>query len=117
MVWREKNAIVIYRGSDYNVDIDRTESSVNAGSCGKEEEKEMEGILEALGPRYEKWTGLKPIPIDGDLLPPEVPKYRPPFRLLPFGVRSGLTDAELTKLRRLARHIAPHFVLGTPLSF
>mgnify|MGYP000382593039 FL=1 len=134
MVWRDKNVIVIYRGTDYNVENGSMMMSINNGTeesgivttngnnvCnltdGKGDEKEMEseGILEGLGPRYEKWTGLRPIPIDGDLLPPEVPNYRPPFRLLPFGVRGRLSDAELTNLRRLARPIAPHFVLGTIL--
>jgi hypothetical protein len=129
VVWRDKNAIAIYRGSDYNIKVGRREVSVDEATGDsrkstvyylgdqKEELKEMEieEIMEALGPRYENWTGLRPIPIDGDLLPTEVPKYRPPFRLLPFGVRSGLTDAELTRLRRLARPIAPHFVLGNPL--
>ena len=131
MVWRDKNVIVIYRGNDYNVENERVtlrdkgmEEDVLGTTNGnhvsnfeeeKETETEMERLLEGLGPRYEKWTGLRPIPIDADLLPPEVPNYRPPFRLLPFGVRGRLTDAELTKLRRLARPIAPHFVLGNIL--
>ena len=131
MVWRDKNAIVIYRGNDYNVENGRATvmdkgmeedglGTINGNHVSnfeeeKETETEMERLLEGLGPRYEKWTGLRPIPIDGDLLPPEVPNYRPPFRLLPFGVRGRLSDAELTNLRRLARPIAPHFVLGTIL--
>ena len=131
MVWRDKNVIVIYRGTDYNVENGGMMRSINNGTkgsgivtmngnnvCnltdGKDDEKEMEieGMLEGLGPRYEKWTGLRPIPIDADLLPPEVPNYKPPFRLLPFGEKPRLSDEELTNLRRLARPLGPHFILG-----
>lgn len=80
----------------------------------REYEMEVEGILESLGPRYEEWKGLQPAPVDADLLPSEVPNYRPPYRLLPYGVDPKLTDHEQTNLRRLVRHINPHFALGFP---
>ncbi|KAI5079695.1 hypothetical protein GOP47_0005174 [Adiantum capillus-veneris] len=75
-------------------------------------EAEAESILEGLGPRFENWTGLLPVPIDADLLPSVIPNYRPPFRLMPYGIRPRISDSELTNLRRLARPLAPHFVLG-----
>ncbi|KAH7301898.1 hypothetical protein KP509_23G047600 [Ceratopteris richardii] len=75
-------------------------------------EIEINSILETLGPRCKDWTGATPVPVDADLLPPVLPNYRPPYRLLPYGVRSQLTSTEQTDLRRLVRHITPHFVLG-----
>eukprot|EP00249_Psilotum_nudum_P022135 c28389_g1_i1 orf=405-3392(-) len=73
---------------------------------------EIESILKDLGPRYEDWTGEKPAPVDGDLLPATVPGYKPPFRLLPYRVKPTLGNTELTNLRRLSRSLSPHFVLG-----
>lgn len=73
-------------------------------------EDEVDKLLDGLGPRYTDWDG-DPLPIDADLLP-SVPGYQPPFRLLPFGVRSSLGQKEATSLRRLARVLPPHFALG-----
>lgn len=75
-------------------------------------EMEVESILSELGPRFEAWQGLRPLPVDADLLPATIPNYSPPFRLLPYGVKPTLTNAQLTNLRRLARPVAPHFALG-----
>lgn len=75
-------------------------------------EDEVDKLLDSLGPRYEDWPGEGPLPVDADLLPGVVPGYKPPFRLLPYGVRSTLTIKEATSLRRLARILPPHFALG-----
>ncbi|XP_057771404.1 CRM-domain containing factor CFM3A, chloroplastic/mitochondrial-like [Salvia miltiorrhiza] len=75
-------------------------------------EDEVDKLLDSLGPRYEDWPGEGPLPVDADLLPGVVPGYQPPFRLLPYGVRSTLTMREATGLRRLARVLPPHFALG-----
>lgn len=69
-------------------------------------------LLDELGPRFIDWTGREPLPVDADLLPPVVTDYKPPFRLLPFGVRRSLRDRQMTQLRRLARKMPPHFALG-----
>ena len=79
-----------------------------------EHEMEIDGILESVGPRYKGWEGMQPAPVDADLLPSEIPDYRPPHRLLPYGVEPKLTNYEETNLRRFIRHIAPHFALGIP---
>ncbi|KAL9689417.1 hypothetical protein QQ045_009802 [Rhodiola kirilowii] len=34
-------------------------------------------LLEGLGPRYADWWMLKPLPVDGDLLPEVIPGYMP----------------------------------------
>ncbi|KAK3210473.1 hypothetical protein Dsin_015179 [Dipteronia sinensis] len=73
---------------------------------------ELNFLLDELGPRFVDWTGCEPLPVDADLLPPVVPDYKPPFRLLPYGVRHSLRDKEMTTLRRLARNMPPHFALG-----
>ncbi|XP_021291444.1 CRM-domain containing factor CFM3A, chloroplastic/mitochondrial [Herrania umbratica] len=75
-------------------------------------EDEVDKLLEGLGPRYTDWPGCNPLPVDADLLPGIVPGYHPPFRVLPYGVRSSLGLKEATSLRRLARVLPPHFAIG-----
>jgi len=73
---------------------------------------DIDAFLDQLGPRYKDWSGRSPIPVDADLLPGVVPGYKPPFRLLPYKIKSTLRDKEMTALWRLARQTAPHFALG-----
>ncbi|KFK39595.1 hypothetical protein AALP_AA3G264500 [Arabis alpina] len=73
---------------------------------------EVDKLLDGLGPRFLDWTGDNPLPVDADLLPGAIPGFEPPFRVLPYGVRSSLGPKEATALRRLARFIPPHFALG-----
>lgn len=75
-------------------------------------EDEVDKLLDSLGPRYTDWPGCEPLPVDADMLPATVPGYQPPFRVLPFGVRSSLGLREATALRRIARGLPPHFALG-----
>ncbi|KAK4602100.1 hypothetical protein RGQ29_011243 [Quercus rubra] len=75
-------------------------------------EREMDRLLDGLGPRFIDWWMRKPLPIDADLLPEVVPGFRPPFRLCPPHTRAKLTDEDLTSLRKLARTLPTHFVLG-----
>ncbi|KAG8090224.1 hypothetical protein GUJ93_ZPchr0011g27074 [Zizania palustris] len=75
-------------------------------------EDEIDKLLEELGPRYNDWPGSGPSPVDADLLPATVTGYRPPFRVLPYGVRPSLSRKDTTNLRRLARGLPPHFALG-----
>ncbi|CAI9113566.1 OLC1v1014191C1 [Oldenlandia corymbosa var. corymbosa] len=77
-----------------------------------EEELEYNSLLDGLGPRFEDWWGTGILPVDADLLPQTVPGYKTPFRLLPVGMRSRLTNAELTSLRKLAKSLPCHFALG-----
>lgn len=78
-------------------------------------ELEVDKLLDDLGPRYTDWSGCDPLPVDADMLPATVPGYQPPFRVLPFGVRSTLGLREATSLRRIARTLPPHFALGLML--
>ncbi|XAR67155.1 hypothetical protein NMG60_11013610 [Bertholletia excelsa] len=73
---------------------------------------ELNYLLDELGPRFKDWSGREPLPVDADLLPSVVPGYKPPFRLLPHGIRQGLRDKEMTFFRRTARTMPAHFVLG-----
>ncbi|TVU03064.1 hypothetical protein EJB05_51392, partial [Eragrostis curvula] len=75
-------------------------------------EDEIDKLLDELGPRYSDWPGTDPLPVDADLLPATVPGYKPPFRVLPYGVRPSLSRRDTTNLRRLARGLPPHFALG-----
>ncbi|KAI9173722.1 hypothetical protein LWI28_005407 [Acer negundo] len=77
-----------------------------------EEEAEYNSLLDSLGPRFHEWWGTGILPVDADLLPQTVPGYKTPFRLLPTGMRSNLTNAEMTNLRKLARSLPCHFSLG-----
>ncbi|CAK8533671.1 unnamed protein product [Lathyrus sativus] len=74
--------------------------------------EEVDSLLEGLGPRFTDWWGFDPVPVDADLLPAVIPGFRRPFRLLPYGVKSNLTDDELTTLKRLGRPLPCHFALG-----
>lgn len=74
--------------------------------------EEADRLLEGLGPRFTDWWGYDPLPVDADLLPAIVPGYRKPFRLLPYGVKSVLTNDEMTTLKRLGRPLPCHFALG-----
>ena len=80
-------------------------------------EDEIDQLLDGLGPRYTDWPGYGPLPVDADLLPGKIHGYQPPFRILPYGVRSSLRLKEATALRRLARVLPPHFALGMTLSY
>ncbi|XP_075646402.1 CRM-domain containing factor CFM3A, chloroplastic/mitochondrial-like [Castanea sativa] len=75
-------------------------------------EDEVDKLLDGLGPRYTDWPGCDPLPVDADMLPAVVSGYQPPFRVLPYGVRSTLGAKDATNLRRLARVLPPHFALG-----
>ncbi|KAJ1381076.1 YhbY-like superfamily [Sesbania bispinosa] len=74
--------------------------------------EDADSLLVGLGPRFTDWWGYDPLPVDADLLPAVIPGYRKPFRLLPYGVKSKLTDDEMTTLRRLGRPLPSHFALG-----
>ncbi|KAJ0985747.1 hypothetical protein J5N97_004103 [Dioscorea zingiberensis] len=77
-----------------------------------EEEAEFNHLLDDLGPRFVDWWGTGILPVDADLLPQNIPGYKTPFRLLPNGMRSRLTNSEMTNLRKLARKLPTHFALG-----
>ncbi|KAK7358280.1 hypothetical protein VNO77_00207 [Canavalia gladiata] len=76
------------------------------------EEVEFNRMLDGFGPRFVGWWGTGILPVDADLLPPTVPGYRTPLRLLPAGVRPRLTDDELTNMRKRAKSLPCHFALG-----
>ena len=76
------------------------------------EEAEFDRMLDGLGPRFVEWWCTGILPVDADLLPPTVPGYKTPLRLLPTGVRLRLTDAELTNMRKLSKSLPCHFALG-----
>ncbi|XP_051202867.1 chloroplastic group IIA intron splicing facilitator CRS1, chloroplastic [Lolium perenne] len=75
-------------------------------------EREVNRLLDSLGPRFIDWWWNTPLPVDADLLPQVVPGYKTPFRQCPPGVRPTLADGELTYLRRLAHPLPTHFALG-----
>lgn len=95
--------------------ISSTEEMATASTAGSwtEEEAEYNSLLDGLGPRFVDWWGTGSLPVDADLLPPHIPGYRTPFRLLPTGMRPRLTNAEMTSLRKFAKSLPCHFALGT----
>ncbi|CAO2818097.1 unnamed protein product [Amaranthus hypochondriacus] len=139
VIWRSGSVMVVYRGVNYDgppsksmantasVDIAVADSKNAAGASPETistqlnmdygrnltaEEAEYNDLLDCLGPRFLDWWGTGVLPVDGDLLPQTVPGFKPPLRLLPAGVRLGLTNAELTNLRKLAKSLPCHFALG-----
>ncbi|KAL3744745.1 hypothetical protein ACJRO7_013933 [Eucalyptus globulus] len=102
-VFHSKGGRILCGSADYMKDL------------SKEKRMDMNdpnSLLDELGPRFKDWSGCEPVPVDADLLPSEVPGYKPPFRLLPYGVRHCLRNKEMTRFRRLARTMPPHFALG-----
>ncbi|XP_072990605.1 chloroplastic group IIA intron splicing facilitator CRS1, chloroplastic isoform X1 [Typha latifolia] len=75
-------------------------------------EREVNRLLDELGPRFIDWWWRTPLPVDADLLPEVVSDFKTPFRQCPPGVRLKLTDDELTYLRMLAHPLPTHFALG-----
>ncbi|KAL2896257.1 Chloroplastic group IIA intron splicing facilitator CRS1 chloroplastic [Bienertia sinuspersici] len=101
---KEKDSLSPELLMDHNIGIKPTDRSLY--------EREGDRLLDGLGPRFIDWWYPKPLPVDGDLLPEVVPGFKPPFRLCLPRVRPQLTDDELTYLRKLARPLPIHFVLG-----
>lgn len=131
VIWRSGSSVVLFRGmayklpcvqsfTDHNSKVTENDSSMNYAARYvkdlSEEElldlKELNLVLDGLGPRFKDWSGREPLPIDADLLPPLVEGYKRPFRLLPHGTKHGLRDKEMTFFRRTARTMPPHFALG-----
>ncbi|PRQ16555.1 putative RNA-binding, CRM domain-containing protein [Rosa chinensis] len=102
-------------GNDVTSTPDKTEQAVKIPAPlpkMTEEEAEFNSLLDELGPRFVEYWGTGILPVDADLLPKTIPGYKTPFRLLPTGMRSRLTNAEMTNLRKLAKSIPCHFALG-----
>ncbi|KMZ63398.1 Chloroplastic group IIA intron splicing facilitator CRS1 [Zostera marina] len=125
VIWRSGASLVLYRGMAYNIQqhVDtnhgkKPEESTSNMRLTIDENSLVDGsdinddFLDELGPRYEDWSGRKPLPIDADLLPSVIRGYKPPLRFLPFKTKLSLRDKEMTYLRRFARTIPPHFALG-----
>ncbi|CAN1351524.1 Chloroplastic group IIA intron splicing facilitator CRS1, chloroplastic [Linum perenne] len=106
VVWSWKDSLVVYRGSKVD----------NTHGTHREDlslfQREADRLLDELGPRFVDWWMPKPLPVDADLLPEVVAGYRAPLRRWPPYGRPQLEDAELTHLRKLARGLPTHFVLG-----
>ncbi|KAK1420635.1 hypothetical protein QVD17_22387 [Tagetes erecta] len=131
VIWRSGSSVVLFRGMAYKLPCvqsftehksKQTENESPTNYAGRyvkdlsEEElldlKELNLVLDGLGPRFKDWSGREPLPVDADLLPLLVEGYKRPFRLLPYGTRPGLRDKEMTFIRRTARTMPPHFALG-----
>ncbi|RVW55443.1 CRM-domain containing factor CFM3A, chloroplastic/mitochondrial [Vitis vinifera] len=136
VIWRSGTSVSLYRGVSYEVpvqlnkrwecsssgfkskcaclssNLDITDGENKDTESEVKYEDEIDKLLDGLGPRYTDWPGCDPLPIDADLLPGKIHGYQPPFRILPYGVRSSLGLKEATALRRLARVLPPHFALG-----
>ncbi|KAI3411394.1 uncharacterized protein J3R85_018024 [Psidium guajava] len=109
------NRPVAESGDDVKPECDKSEVSVRSPVLKEsltEEEIEYNSLLDGLGPRFEEWWGTGVLPVDADLLPQKIPGYKTPFRLLPTGMRSRLTNAEMTNLRKTAKSLPCHFALG-----
>lgn len=97
-----------FQENDQSICGQKDEEPVN----GTLYEREVNRLLDSLGPRFVDWWWNTPLPVDADLLPEFVPGFKTPFRQCPPGVRPTLADEELTYLRKLARPLPTHFALG-----
>ncbi|XP_074269396.1 CRM-domain containing factor CFM3, chloroplastic/mitochondrial [Silene latifolia] len=129
VIWRSGSSVVLYRGLTYKLNCVNTymkEKGISSDDLPPdfvrlpknmspkelEEMKEVDKLLDGLGPRFRDWSGRPPLPVDADLLPGLVAGYKTPFRLLPHRVLSRLKDSETTNLRRQSRLMPAHFALG-----
>ncbi|XP_078172329.1 CRM family member 3A [Carex rostrata] len=131
VIWRSGSSMSLYRGISYEIpkqeralyrkewpktlDTRQDERKIkneNVSEPKIEYENEIDKLLDKLGPRYTDWPGSDPLPVDADMLPGVVPGYKPPYRILPYGVKSHLGLKDSTGLKRLARTLPPHFALG-----
>ncbi|XP_065848337.1 chloroplastic group IIA intron splicing facilitator CRS1, chloroplastic isoform X2 [Euphorbia lathyris] len=137
VVWRRKDSLVIYRGSNYHLTkscyprsgnyptlvkdgeleftstiICTSDDATTPNINGSLFERETDRLLNGLGPRFVDWWMGKPLPVDADLLPEVIPGFMPPSRLCPSYSRPKLKDEELTYLRKVAYALPTHFVLG-----
>lgn len=133
VVWTKGDMHFVYRGSKYqqnakhshtfltNVHKDDAFQENDQSICGQKDEEPVKGtlyerevnrLLDTLGPRFVDWWWDTPLPVDADLLPEFVSGFKTPYRLCPPGVRPTLADEELTYLRKLARLLPTHFALG-----
>ncbi|CAN8269105.1 unnamed protein product [Cochlearia groenlandica] len=141
VIWRAGSVMVVYRGLDYQgpsaisnqiANPEGTLFDPNASSASNEatnakdpivrnaigeddmteEETEINSLLDSLGPRFHEWWGTGVLPVNADLLAPTIPGFKTPFRLLPTGMRSILTNAEMTNLRKIGKTLPCHFSLG-----
>ncbi|XP_058073919.1 CRM-domain containing factor CFM3A, chloroplastic/mitochondrial-like isoform X2 [Magnolia sinica] len=110
---------IIPHSEQLTIDVRATEPSSSGSMTAFEGEagdltdiSYVNSLLDELGPRFQDWSGCDPMPVDADLLPGLVPEYKPPYRLLPYGMRHCLHNRQMTSLRRLARRVPPHFALG-----
>uniref|UniRef100_J3MSI8 CRM domain-containing protein n=2 Tax=Oryza brachyantha TaxID=4533 RepID=J3MSI8_ORYBR len=97
-----------FHENDQSIDVHKDNEPVK----GTLYEREVNRLLDSLGPRFVDWWWNTPLPVDADLLPEVVPGFKTPFRQCPPGVRPTLADQELTYLRKLARPLPTHFALG-----
>jgi hypothetical protein len=71
-------------------------------------------MLDDFSPWFVEWWGTGVLPIDADLLPPAVPDYRTPARLLSAKMHPRLTNDEHTKMLKLAKahqtHLSKYFI-------
>ncbi|XLU68685.1 hypothetical protein S245_027738 [Arachis hypogaea] len=119
VIWRSGSVMLVFRGKNYEgptpASLERSEPvMMNQEQLANmtPEEEEFDRMLGGLGPRFVEWWGTGILPIDADLLPPAVPGYKTPLRLLPTGMPPRLTDAELTNMRKLSKALPCHFALG-----
>ncbi|KAG8047112.1 hypothetical protein GUJ93_ZPchr0008g11785 [Zizania palustris] len=97
-----------FHENDQSIDVHKDDEPVN----GTLYEREVNRLLDSLGPRFIDWWWNTPLPVDADLLPEVVPGFKTTFRQCPPRARPTLADEELTYLRKLARPLPTHFALG-----
>ena len=108
--------------SDDDDDEEEDEGYGGGGVRGEDGEGEENGegelksgeedITAGLGPKIPMWEKAGHAPVDADMLAMKVEGFRPPLRMVPYGVSSKLSNTEMTKMRKQARRLQPHFMLG-----
>ncbi|CAN8264011.1 unnamed protein product [Cochlearia groenlandica] len=101
---REETETTVVNNIDEQVDLSSTRPRDN--KCRKQSQEEVEykdeidKLFDGIGPRFIDWPGDNPLPVDADLLQGAILSYEPPFRVLPYGVRSSLGPKEATAFKK-----------------
>lgn len=126
VIWRSGSVMWVYRGKSYQGPTNGNQLESKGGDEKSEsvvlnqqqpenmtpEEAEFNRMLDDFGPRFVDWWGTGILPVDADLLPPTIPGYRTPLRILPARMHPRLTNDEHTKMLKLAKALPCHFALG-----
>uniref|UniRef100_A0A6V7QS34 CRM-domain containing factor CFM3, chloroplastic/mitochondrial n=1 Tax=Ananas comosus var. bracteatus TaxID=296719 RepID=A0A6V7QS34_ANACO len=119
VIWRSGTSISLYRGVAYEVPQPaktpyHNAQGTGANSLNRTAYKPSLVPAELDRPSTQILIDISQLQFRkrGENNRPLKSSYKPPFRILPYGVKPSIGQKDGTALRRLARTLPPHFALG-----